>query len=317
MRSILVSIIVPVYNVEEYLDDCVNSILSQSHKTIQVILVDDGSTDNSGLLCDNYVRKDSRVETIHKKNGGLSSARNAGIKLAKGEYIAFIDSDDAISKYYVERLLTITKETDADISLCGISKGEQLTLDKFTYTTDIPKVFTHDRLYKDFYLDVNDVMITVAWNKLYRASIVKDLYFPEGYNNEDMRYTPIALDRATRIAVTQDKLIFYRIRPGSIQTSCFNPKKLHIIEAFRFQKEFFREKDEHIFYRALGGFISQNIRMLGQIKKDGRNKYIKEMEYINSNLSEYTWYYVCNIPIKVSTKFRFIVYSIKRALGWC
>ena len=119
MSKPLLSIIVPVYNVEKYIERCIKSILNQSFTNFELILVDDGSPDNCGKICDEYKKKDSRIKVIHKKNGGLSDARNAGIERAKGEYIAFVDSDDFINKYMYEILYKNAKKWDADISICN------------------------------------------------------------------------------------------------------------------------------------------------------------------------------------------------------
>ena len=116
----LITIVVPVYKVEKYIDRCVTSILNQTYKNLQIILVDDGSPDNCGKICDEYAKKDNRIEVIHKENGGLSDARNAGINIAKGKYIAFVDSDDYVSNDYIEYMYKILKKENAKISICEL-----------------------------------------------------------------------------------------------------------------------------------------------------------------------------------------------------
>lgn len=121
-NNTLVSVVVPVYNVKEYLVNCLDSIVSQTYKNIQIILVDDGSSDGSTCICKQYAKEDDRVELIYKENGGLSDARNFGIQRAKGEYITFIDSDDCVSRYYVENLLNLSQKTGCDIAITNFEK---------------------------------------------------------------------------------------------------------------------------------------------------------------------------------------------------
>ena len=114
----LISIIIPIYNVEKYLHCCINSVIRQTYKNLEIILIDDGSPDNCGKICDEYAKKDNRIKVIHKENGGLSSARNAGLDIAKGEYISFVDSDDYVAENFIEKLYKLCKENDADIAEC-------------------------------------------------------------------------------------------------------------------------------------------------------------------------------------------------------
>lgn len=171
MEEELVSIIVPVYNVEAYLDRCLSSIISQTYHNIEVILVDDGSTDQSGELCDQYQKQDSRIRVIHKENGGLSDARNAGIQISGGSYIAFIDSDDYVREEYIGRMMEEAERTDCDVVICGYSK-KHASGESFDYIA-LPDTYEGRQIQKNFYDGKpSPEMFDVAWNKLYRKTLL-------------------------------------------------------------------------------------------------------------------------------------------------
>ncbi len=211
--NILVSIIVPVYNVEKYLDECIASILRQTHADIEVILIDDGSKDSSGIKADEWQKRDSRIVVVHKENGGLSSARNEGIKIAKGEYFFFVDSDDYIADNCIEVLLERAIEENADISSCKFYDAwvecnvveERLPFEKTVIT---PQEYT-ERIYLYG-------IYTIVWNKLYRRRVFDGLYFAEGRLNEDAVIVPKLISAANKIAHSPEVLYYYRKRKGSI-----------------------------------------------------------------------------------------------------
>lgn len=187
----VISVIVPVYNVERWLDRCVTSIVGQTYKNLEIILIDDGSTDRSSEMCDAWSRLDDRIRVVHKANGGLSSARNAGLGIATGARIAFVDSDDWID---FEMLSTMNRWMDeqsaVDVVMCGTVKswesGREQCIDG-----DLPqRVFTSDQALYNF-LHRRNRMASAVWNKLFDSALFKDsegkivLLFPEGLNNED------------------------------------------------------------------------------------------------------------------------------------
>ena len=210
----LISVIVPIYKVEKYLPECVESILAQSYKNLEIILVDDDSPDGCPALCDDYAKKDKRIKVIHKKNGGLSDARNAGIDAATGEYICFVDSDDYVAKDYVKKLYEALYGNDADMSVCGYKyvlengvkeKGEAPKAGLLTEDNYWPKVY--DGMYITF---------VVAWNKLYGKNIFKKIRYKKGMINEDEIILHKILSQCRKIAVIEDPLYFYRKREDSI-----------------------------------------------------------------------------------------------------
>lgn len=236
----IVSIIVPIYKVEPYIRQCINSILNQTYKNLEIILVDDGSPDDCGMICDEYAQKDTRIKVIHKENGGLSSARNAGLEVAKGDFIAFIDSDDYVSENFIKILYDLCIKNNADIAECDFIKFEiepeellkKEKIEKFT------ALEMQERIYSNDY-----VRTIVVWNKLYRREVYKDLRFPDGKINEDEFTTYKAFDKCNKgIVTTNQELYYYRYNENSIMGRKFNAKRLDALDAFEERKEYYREK---------------------------------------------------------------------------
>lgn len=235
----LISIIVPVYKVEKYIHRCVDSILKQTFTDFELILVDDGSPDNCGAICDEYSRKDSRIHVIHKKNGGLSDARNAGIDCAftnsDSEWITFIDSDDWIHPRYLEALYDALVETGCKISICGYKEttGEEPDVNEDNLNAAIADN-------EDFFCE-NNVNAVVAWGKLYKKDLLRDIRYPIGKLHEDEFTTYKLLFQYSNIAFIKQPLYFYFLNNNSITRSEWNPKRLDALEALNDQKCFFRE----------------------------------------------------------------------------
>lgn len=228
----LISVIVPIYNVEKYLNRCIDSIIAQTYENIEIILVDDGSPDNCGAICDEYAAKDSRIKVIHKKNGGLSEARNAGIDIAKGEFISFIDSDDFVSKYYIEILYRCLVENEADISSLTLDvsfeDGDDDSVrfmnsnNDFSYET----VSSDDAIESMFYQTIP----TGAPRRLYKRVIFNELRFPVGYLYEDAATTYKAFMLAEKIVLIDANAYAYRHRANSIIRMKYDERKLIAID---------------------------------------------------------------------------------------
>ena len=225
----LISVIVPIYNVEKYLSKCVDSIINQTYKNLEIILVDDGSPDNCPKICDEYEKKDSRIKVIHKENGGLSDARNAGMKIAKGKYISFIDSDDFISENFINILYRNLSVSKCDIAECDIVKFgeaenpvEQLS-DKKPLVVDTEKGLSMLIAENEFHQYV--------WNKLYKSELIKGIYFEKGKLNEDEFWTYRIFVRSRSICKIYDVMYFYLQRQNSIMGVSFNLKRLDSLEA--------------------------------------------------------------------------------------
>ena len=223
----LVSIVVPVYNVIQYLDVCMKSILNQTYQRIEVILVDDGSTDGSEQKCDYYARIDDRVVAIHKKNGGLSDARNKGIALAKGTYIMFVDSDDIISLNIVNYLHSICEKYSADISICDPVHCYSTDEISFQDERKIKVLNADDAIVEMLY---QKSFLVSAWGKLFRREFFDDILFPYGMLFEDSAIMYKIFNKASKIVYGDAKLYGYMHREGSITTSKFSKKDCDIIK---------------------------------------------------------------------------------------
>ena len=216
-----ISIIVPVYNVEKYLSACVDSILEQTFSNFELILIDDGAKDNSGKICDDYERKDKRIKVIHKENAGVSEARNAGLEIATGEYIAFIDSDDCVDADYLEYALSETKKRNVDMFISGIVM-EYFTAEKeaIQYTITQPQQLTVKGLFEKLQLDYPQICICGPWCKLYRNSIVQQNQIRFDKNLSNGEDTCFNLDYFKKIKTVffSDQIFYHyrRLNPNSL-----------------------------------------------------------------------------------------------------
>ncbi len=231
MKKPIISVVVPVYNVSEYLGRAVDSILAQSFTDFEVILVDDGSTDRSGEICDEYTKKDERVHVIHKENGGLSDARNAGTAVAEGEYICFVDSDDFLEAEFLSRLYTLVTENGADLSVVGIYDCYK---DSRTHKYGKVTNFVIDGIGAlELTLEGEKIIVSVC-TKLIKAEIAKELSFRVGKTYEDAFYTPDLFLSVKKVAVSTEPLYNYWHRSDSITTRPFSEKAMHVIEAYEY-----------------------------------------------------------------------------------
>ena len=232
-----ISVIVPVYKVENFLHRCVDSILSQTFRDFELILVDDGSPDSCGEICEAYAARDSRIHVIHQQNGGLSAARNTGIDWVMAEshshWLAFVDSDDWVHPEFLQQLYTTAEQTLCKISACGFfrTEGEPLPEgEDFSV-----QMMTAD----DYYCgSAHDGVTAVAWNKLYHRSLFKKLRYPIGKLHEDEFTTYKAIYQAGKIGVNPARLYAYYQNPAGIMRSEWNPRRMHVLEAFEEQIAF-------------------------------------------------------------------------------
>lgn len=209
----LVSIIVPIYNVAQYLERCIQSIVSQSYSRLDIILVDDGSTDNSGHICEQWKKKDQRIVVIHKKNGGVSSARNAGLQYVKGELIAWIDPDDWVEPNFIMELYQALKRTETEIVVCGYCREGKGVFEKNEqYSSEI--VLNTKNAIRELILEKK--MPSFLWNKLFKTELFKNVEFPEGDTYEDLRVMHKLFLKTDKVAVIPDCLYHYDFRNASI-----------------------------------------------------------------------------------------------------
>ena len=224
----LISIVVPVYNVEDYLEECVESILAQTYPNIEVVLVDDGSTDGCPAICDRYAAENDRVKSVHRENGGLSAARNTGVKACSGDYVGFIDSDDYISPAFYEALYRAIEQSGAEMATlrCGVDffDGERPELERSVEAVSEYELLTEEQYQKE-------VLYQKSWAgavwRLYTRELVEKVYFPEGLYYEDDETAYRFARECRKIAVLKaTDLYAYRQRPTSIMRGTFNPKKM-------------------------------------------------------------------------------------------
>ena len=226
----LISIVIPVYKVEKYLEKCVESVINQTYKNLEILLVNDGSPDNCPKICDEYAQKDNRIKVIHKENGGLSDARNAGIDVATGKYITFIDSDDYISNDYVEYMYNLAQKHNAQIATCEfeiVYLEDELKNDS-EYIEDIEVLTPRDFFYNMLFAKRSDV---TACAKLYEIELFKEIRYPKGVVYEDTATTYKLIEKCNKIATGNKKCYFYFTRPNSIsKISGFNSNELDYIK---------------------------------------------------------------------------------------
>lgn len=223
-----ISVIIPVYNVEKYLKRCLDSVINQTYKNLEIILIDDGSTDKSGNICDEYAAKDKRIIVIHKENGGLSDARNKGLDICTGDYISFIDSDDWINLNYFDVLLKNLLEYDVDVACC-----DYLRTNKYEQNNDINienvQIFRDEKIL-EIYLEKE---LVSACAKLYRKEKFYDVRFPLKKVNEDISTIFLVFIRSKTVSFIDKKLYFYFRNTGSITKSKFSRKNLDLLHAWK------------------------------------------------------------------------------------
>lgn len=246
----MISVIVPIYNVAEYLPKCIESVINQSYKNLEIILVDDGSPDRCPEICDEYAKKDKRIKAIHKKNGGLSDARNAGLEIAKGEYISFIDSDDYINEHMYEDMLSAIENADADLCICGYDRvnddGEICSSSHFKNA-----VLSQNDAFE--MLVQGNVFFIVAWNKLYKRIVFDKLLFRKGKIHEDEFIMHHVYGECNKIVTLEKAYYYYLVRETSITGVVKgNVKQLDYVESYIDRIDYFHdEEQEHFASRLL------------------------------------------------------------------
>lgn len=239
-QSELISVIVPVYKVEKYLDRCVQSIVDQTLRNLEIILVDDGSPDNCPAMCDAWAAKDARIKVIHKENGGLSDARNAGMAIATGELIGFVDGDDWIAPDMYQHLHDLLDADSSDMAACGV---------EMVWEDGTPsRILTKSGC---CVLDQEGAMRAIieeswlkqpVWYKLYKTALIRDIPFPVGKYHEDVFWSYQAVARAQKVSVSDKVGYYYAQRSGSIMGESYSLKRLDAVEAKTHRKAFVHEQ---------------------------------------------------------------------------
>lgn len=234
--SKLISIIVPVYNVESYLAQCIESLINQTYKNLEIILIDDGSTDKSGEICDLYKDKDNRIKVIHKQNGGLSSARNTGLDIARGDYIGFVDSDDFIDITMYEKLYLQIENNDADMIKCNLIEFKNNQVPKNIVSTGKITTYTREEAIYNFInkeYSYNKHFKVVVWDALYKKDLLEDIRFPEGLLYEDGYVSPKLFFKSKKLLHLDDFLYYYRINDKGIMSKGLTQQSLKSIDDWK------------------------------------------------------------------------------------
>lgn len=264
----LISIIVPCYKVEKYLPKCIDSIINQTYSNLEIFLVDDGSPDESGKICEEYADKDERIKVIHKVNGGLSDARNVAIDIATGDYILFIDSDDFVALNHVEHLFNMIQRTNADIAVEWAQtfyEGTEPIIDSLEDKKEI--VFdSESALTNMFYQKDFD---TCAWAKLYKRSLFDNIRYPKGWLYEDLPTTYRLIQKSKKIVYSDYKSYYYLLRNNSIEGSPFNPKK-----------------------------YESCINIINQLERDRKDMSIKVQKALDCRIVSFAFHILLEIPSK-------------------
>lgn len=308
--SELISIIVPIYNVDPYLDVCVKSIVEQSYENTEILLIDDGSKDNSGIIADEWSKRDKRVRVIHKENGGLSSARNAGLEIAKGEFIAFVDSDDYIDIHFLEKLYTAQQTYDADVAICyenTFEDGKEVVY-RALHTNRV--VFEE---HKEFVYHFNDAFrgyISWAWNKLYKRSVIGDKRFTEGRMIEDLIFMADILPNIKKVVWIPERLYLYRQRSTSIMHTNYQKRTEDYLFAIQHECDIINDTETETTFLNLHNY--KVLCMMYQLYNEAVNE---ANDYIKSITKEK---YLCfykqidwkRIAFKKRIKYFFITYFL-------
>ncbi len=246
----LISVVIPAYNVEQYIEDCIDSVRNQTHDQLEIIIVDDGSTDSTGRKCDNKATLDNRIKVIHKPNGGLSSARNAGIDNASGDYICFVDGDDIVHPEFAERLLSAIDKADLDCAYCEFEKfddkasfhNSDIHHDSFLYNRNEVLMMLADVENK------SRVTATLVWNKLYKKDLFNNLRFINGKIHEDEFIIHRVIGKCTKIGYLNFPGYYYRTRSDSITGNWnnYSLRHLDVIDAYSDRLDYIKtlENDE-------------------------------------------------------------------------
>lgn len=316
--SKIISIIVPIYKVEKYLDRCINSILNQTFKDFELILVDDGSPDRCGDICEKYAKKDKRIKVIHKENGGLSDARNVGLDIATGKFIGFIDSDDFIHKDMYMVLYDAIIKSKSDISQCKFKY--------FSKEDELNKNIINDGKY-EIYNNINAIeeiidnknLNTNVWNKLYKRELFNDIRFPKGKIHEDEFVTYKVFYRAKTVSYVNKELYYYFSNDTGIMKNLNINSKFDWIEAIEERNEFllsikekslFNKSNSYLFFNLIK--IRYNIKKSEELKNKSQmyNLVNEKIKYSLNEISDKSSYSKLNkiVISLMKLNFNFVVF---------
>lgn len=289
-----ISIILPVYNVEKYLDKCLDSLVNQTYKKLEIILVDDGSPDNSGKICDEWAKKDKRIKVIHKENGGVSSARNKGLDIATGDYIGFVDPDDYVDLTMYEKLVAKAQEEDADITFCGFKQVNEDTGDELIVNeVNLNKIYETNRcnLFLLFGSNIQgnirytNKLNPMVWRALFKKTFIGISRFRKFAIGEDLLFYLDIINKKTKFAFINEHLYSYLIRKSSVMQDFNIQKAKQRNDMQRFINEHYHDKiDQDVLSAHNFHFYSSTIKtFLDTNRKSELKDFFKDEFFLNLN----------------------------------
>ena len=311
----LISIIVPIYHIEPYLRGCLDSILGQTYRQLDIILVDDGSDDGCPAICDEYAAKDRRVRVIHQANRGLSAARNRGIEAAKGDILAFVDGDDRLHPRFCEILYRRMTETGADVAVGNYDFIHRIDEEKEDRAQE--REIVTKTGYEAQYLFYDGSMCIrngVAWLKLYRKSLFQTIRFPEGKVHEDTFVRPFIYDQAKTVVYTDAVIYYYLVRLGSI-TGTYHLKRLDQLEAQEGIIRLYRQRGwQELYRKAYESYLHSIRNHYFDIKKylPGEKKALKELD----QKFRQKYKVECDVRFSRASEFEFRLFCLNKTLYW-
>jgi len=315
----MVTIVIPVYNVEKYIDTCIQSVIAQTFTDIEIILVDDGSTDSSGEICDRYKVEDSRITVYHTENGGLSAARNYGINRANGDYITVIDSDDFVALDFIEYLFKLIDENESDIAVCDYSfVDEDCRSYRPRELKEHIKTWSGEAALKRMLYQKE--FTNSAWTKLYKKSLFENIRYPNGKLYEDMGTTYKLIMKSSKVTFGSSKKYYYRQRANSIMLSAFDLRKLDCVELAQNMVSEISQKMPKLQYAAKARAFSAYFHILLQIPNASEYKEVRKKLYTNIKKERLVNLFNVNSRVKnkVSALISFLGLDIlyKMGNGW-
>lgn len=287
-QTLLISVIVPIYCVEQYINRCIESLINQTYSNLEIILVDDGSPDNCPRMCDDWAKKDSRIKVIHKENGGLSDARNAGMDIATGDVICFIDSDDWIDLKFFEAMFNVMQGDESDIVSCGVKwVDEDGDLLRLVSVNEHEILNTHDSMQELLH---DGKLKQHVWNKLYRRNVIENIPFEKGKYHEDVFWSYQVIGQAKKISVIPDSFYNYVQRTDSIMGESYSPKRLDALDAMQLRCEYIKTHFPDLFDNSLQNYMGSCLYHLQLALRSHQEEVIKNITQRRSYGKRYISY---------------------------
>lgn len=322
-RAPLISVIIPVYNVEHYLRRCINSVINQDYDNVEIILIDDGSTDNSSVICDSYANSHGNIRVIHKENEGQGKARNEGLRNIKGEYVTFIDSDDIYHPQMLSVLYNMIEINDADIATCDRIRFYD---DNFKFNHRIEDVAT-EKVFcgRDAAMHLaskTTLLKPAAWDKMYRVNLFEDIKFPTGLF-EDMLPAHRLLLKASRVAISKEKLYGYFIHPNSIITSAWTENKLQsYYEVSKSLETFYTKRgDDELRYAVYVSLLNFGVEVWNRVNRPDSEINDKQKQELRAYYHKIcSFNNLIHLPVTMKRKLKYKLFDmiptlISRLLG--